>query len=58
MAQNLHEIDFQDFRSAKYAILPYLEALSFEFDEVLQFLRAEIFKKLKFRASKTEKWHF
>ena len=39
--QILPEINFEDSRSAKSAILPQLEALNFDFYEFLQFLKAE-----------------
>ena len=37
----LREINFEDSRSAKFAILPHLEALNFDFYEFLHFLKAE-----------------
>ena len=39
--QILREINFEDIRSAKSAILPYLEALNFDLYEFLHFLKAE-----------------
>ena len=39
----LHEINFWDSRSAKCAILTYLEAPIFDFHEFLHFLKAEIY---------------
>ena len=41
----LLEIKFEDFRSAKSAILTHLEALNFDFYAFLQFLEAEIEQK-------------
>ena len=40
--QILREINFEDSRSAKSAILTRLEALNFNFHEFLHFLKAEI----------------
>ena len=40
--QNLREINFEDFWSAKSAILPHLEALNFDIYDFLHFLKAEI----------------
>ena len=37
----LREIDFGDFRSVNYAIFANLEALNFDFQEFLHFLKAE-----------------
>ena len=39
----LREINFGDSRSAKSAIFTVLEALNFDFDEVLQLLKADIY---------------
>ena len=51
VTQILREINFGDFRSAKSAILTHLEALDFDFYGFLHFLKAEISKFTKFRAS-------
>ena len=40
--QILREINFEDFWSAKSAILPHLEALNFDIYDFLHFLKAEI----------------
>ena len=40
--QILREIKFEDFQSAKSAILPHLEALNFDYYNVLHFLKAEM----------------
>ena len=42
ITQILREINFVDYRSAKSAILTYLEALNFDFYVFLHFLKAEI----------------
>ena len=42
ITQILRETNFGDFRSAKSAIVAYLEALNFDFYEFLNFLKAEI----------------
>ena len=39
----LREFNFGDSRSAKSAILTHLEALNFDFDAFLQFLKDEIY---------------
>ena len=36
---DLREINFEDSRSAKSAILTHLEALNFDFHEILHFLK-------------------
>ena len=41
ITQILREINFEDFKSAKSAILTHLEALNFDFYEFLLFLNAE-----------------
>ena len=43
----LREINFEDSRSAKCVILTYLEALNFDFYEILQFLKTEIYQSNK-----------
>ena len=40
----LREINFGDSRSAKSAILTNSEALNFDFYEIVQFLKAEIYQ--------------
>ena len=55
ITQTLREINFEDSRSAKFAILTHLEALNFDFYEVLHFLKAEICQKIKCRTSGTAK---
>ena len=40
----LREINFRDFRSENFAILPHVEALNFDFYEFLHFLKAEIYQ--------------
>ena len=52
ITQILREINFWDSRSAKYAILPYFEALSLDFDKFLQFLRADNYQINKVQSSK------
>ena len=47
ITQILHEINFEDSRSAKYAILTHMEVLNFAFYEILHFLKAEIWHFLK-----------
>ena len=42
-AQVFREINFGDSRSAKSAIFTDLEALNFDFDEFLQFLKVETY---------------
>ena len=42
ITQILREINFQEFRSAKSAILPHLETLNFDFYAFLHFLMVEI----------------
>ena len=44
ITQILREINFEDSRSAKSAILTHLEALNFDFYEFLHFLKAEIYQ--------------
>ena len=47
ITQILREINFEDSRSAKSAILTDLEALNFDFHEILHFFRAEIYQSNK-----------
>ena len=42
ITQILREINLWDCKSVKFAILTHLEALNFDFNEVLQFLKAAI----------------
>ena len=43
ITQILREIDFGCFRGAKSAISTHLEAVNFDFDEFLHFLKTEIY---------------
>ena len=43
----LHEIKFEDSRSAKSSIFAHLDALNFDFCEYLHFLLTDIFTKSK-----------
>ena len=47
--QILREINFKDSWSAKSAFLPHLEALNFDINEFLHFLKAEIYQIDKFQ---------
>ena len=63
IAQNLHEIDFGEFRSAKSTILThYLRGSEIRFLGVFfQFLKAEIYQKQTSEPllqSNCKKWHF
>ena len=42
ITQILREINFKDCGNAKFAILTHLEALNFDFNDFLHFLKAEI----------------
>ena len=42
--QTIHENSFRDSKSAKSAFLTHLEALNFDFDKSLHFLKAETFQ--------------
>ena len=55
ISQILREIDFWDFRNAKSAILTHLEVLNFDFNEFLQFIKAEIFLRNKIQGPKIGK---
>ena len=44
ITQILREINLGDSTSAKYAILMHLEALNFDFYEILHFLKAGIYQ--------------
>ena len=55
ITQTLREFNFGNSKSAKSAILTHLKALNYDFHEFLQSLQAEIYQKLKFRASKSAK---
>ena len=46
----LREINFEDSRSEKPAISAHLEALNFDFYEILHFLRAEIYQSNKLQS--------
>ena len=50
VTQILREINFLDFRSAKSAIVTYLEALNFAFYEFLLFWETEIDQTNLFKA--------
>ena len=52
IAQILREINFGDSRSAKSAILTHLEALKFDFNEFLHFLKAEFYQINKIKSPK------
>ena len=54
----LREINIGDSKSAKTAILTHLEALNFNFREVLHFLKAEMYQNHIFRAFKIAKMAF
>ena len=51
ITQILREINCGDSRSAKSAILTHLEALNFDLDELLHFLKAEIYQINKIQSS-------
>ena len=55
VTQILREINFWDSKNAKLAILTHLEALNFDFQEFLHFLKAKICKmnKLQSQNNKT-----
>ena len=55
ITQILREINFDDSKSAKSAILTHLEILNFEFDEFLTFLKAEIYQINKIQSHKNGK---
>ena len=44
ITQILREIDFGDSRSAISALSTHVEAMNFDFDEILHFLKAEIYQ--------------
>ena len=44
ITQILHEINFVDSTSAKFAILTHFEVLDFDFNEFLHFLKAKIYQ--------------
>ena len=58
ITQILRETNFGDFRSAKSAISTHLEALNFDFNQFLNFVKAENDQKTKFRAFKNVKMAF
>ena len=47
ITQNLREIKLGNSRSSKSAIFPHLEALNFDFNAFLHFLKAEILHQIK-----------
>ena len=51
ITQILREINFEDSRSAKFAILIHLEALNLDFYECMNFLKAEIYQINKIHSS-------
>ena len=56
--QILHEINFEDSKSAKSAILTQLEALNFDFYDFLHVLNTEIDQRIKIqRLQICKKWH-
>ena len=55
ITQILREINFGDFKSAKSAILTHLEALKFDFNEFLHFLKAEFYQINQIQSSKNAK---
>ena len=55
ITQILREINFGDSRSAKSAILTHLEALNFDFNEFLHFLKAEFYQINQIQSSKNVK---
>ena len=56
--QILRGINFEDSRSEKSAILRHLEALNFDFYDILHFFKDTISKLAKFRAPKMAKTAF
>ena len=57
--QILLEINFDDSRSSKSAFLTNLEALDFDYNEYLHFLKAEICQMNKIESLQNcKKWHF
>ena len=52
ITQILREINFGDSKSAKSAVLTYLEALDLDFYEFLHFLTAEIYQNNKIQSPK------
>ena len=57
--QILREIKVSESTDSKTAILTHLEALTLDFHEFFQFVKAKIDKKTKFRVSKiAKKRHF
>ena len=55
ITQILREIRFEDYKSAYSAIFTHLEALNFDFDEFLHFLKAEIYQSNKIHSSEKGK---
>ena len=52
VTQILREINFWDSKNAKLAILTHLEALNFDFQEFLHFLKAVIYQIDKIQSPK------
>ena len=55
VTQILREINFWDSKNAKLAILTHLEALNFDFQEFLHFLKAVIYQIDKIQSPKNGK---
>ena len=55
IAHILREINFWNSKSAKLAILTHLEALNFDFQEFLHFLKAVIYQIDKIQSPKNGK---
>ena len=55
VTQILREINFWDSKNAKLAILTHLEALNFDFQEFLHFLKAVIYQIDKIQSPKMAK---
>ena len=55
VTQILREINFGDFRSAKFAILTHLQALNFVFVNFFHFLTAEIYQINKIQSPEIAK---
>ena len=58
ITQNLREINFWDSRSAKSVILTHLEALNFDFNKFLYFLKAENYQIKQVKSPKMAKTAF
>ena len=55
VTQILREINFWDSKNARLAILTHLEALNFDFQEFLHFLKAVIYQIDKIQSTKNGK---